>query len=240
MGKKWSTSVKKKIGMSQPNRLLPGTVRFDKTNCYTMEKVEDHPYFPGKTWVRQHRLRMAEKLGRALNRNETVHHKNGCRTDNCLENLELMELGSHSHLHNKGKIRTPEHKAKIAEAARKRTQTPQFRKYMSQFSRELHASGRSGKATWNADSMMVAKQKLKAYWSDEERRKSKKADMQKAVASLPKGEMSRRSHVFWDNIDDDRRDIVVRRQRVLASASRHRSLTDSEVAELAKSQEEGR
>ena len=46
-----------------------------------------------------HVVKMEEKIGRELLPNEVVHHKNGIKNDNRMENLQLMTNEEHSRLH---------------------------------------------------------------------------------------------------------------------------------------------
>ena len=65
------------------------------TRGYVEVWKPDHPMAQKSGYMMEHRLVMAEYLGRMLDPSEVVHHKNEVKTDNRLENLELLAKVEH-------------------------------------------------------------------------------------------------------------------------------------------------
>ena len=119
-----------------------------KTSNYCSNKCwhkihigKNHPTWRGgtKNWagyrlisvygkqVREHRYLMEQHIGRKLQKNEVVHHINGDRADNRIENLEVKIKNLHDKEHTigsknpfYGKRHTKETKEKISKAKKGR------------------------------------------------------------------------------------------------------------------------
>ena len=77
----------------QRNPYWNGGKYVDRLNGYVHVYSPSHPFAKKKGYVMEHRLVMEKSIGRYLRRNEIVHHRNKIKTDNRIENLELIVLG---------------------------------------------------------------------------------------------------------------------------------------------------
>lgn len=96
-----TTDVKgKALSYTHKNNIKKGMLNYWNKN--RKGRLQKNGYITiciGNKRYYEHRLIMENFLGRKLKRIEEVHHKNGIKTDNRLENLELIILGEHQRKH---------------------------------------------------------------------------------------------------------------------------------------------
>lgn len=82
-------------GETGPAGAYPIRRQFTNSEGYIRVLRPAHPNADHKGYVLEHRLVMAESLGRPLTTTEIVHHRNGQRHDNRLDNLVLLTRETH-------------------------------------------------------------------------------------------------------------------------------------------------
>jgi hypothetical protein len=81
-----------------PRRARKGG-RIANQDGYIRALAKDHPFTRKYHYIFEHVMVMERHLGRRLEATECVHHVDGDRTNNALENLQLMTKSEHMRLH---------------------------------------------------------------------------------------------------------------------------------------------
>jgi hypothetical protein len=96
-GKKLSEETKNKI--SESHKLTSAGHEKLRADGYIGVYYPNHSSADKSGYIMKHRLIMGKHINRELLKTEVVHHINGNRKDNHLENLKLMTFVEHAKLH---------------------------------------------------------------------------------------------------------------------------------------------
>ena len=100
-GRKLTPEWKEKIGFAVRGQKHPSWKggRFSSKNGYIKMYAPNHPHATGH-YIYEHRYIIEQHLGIILKKEQMVHHINGIKTDNRIENLEIVNGIEHNGIHH--------------------------------------------------------------------------------------------------------------------------------------------
>lgn len=170
--------------------------RVVSSNGYAYVKNWDHPHCDKQGYVKEDRIVMEKHLGRHLETEEVVHHKNGNKLDNRLENLQLFQSNS-EHIKHHAKHITESTRNRLSEANKGRKFPPEFGEAIS---KRMSGTGnhRFGKkASMETRRKMSEAQKKRPPCSEETKRKISQAKMGYKFSDEAKKKMSESAKNRW-------------------------------------------
>ena len=94
----WNRGTHGLMGLRSKHPSWKGGRRIDK-NGYVRVYSPNHPRADKPGYVKEHRIVMEKHLNRYLTREEHIHHINGDKTDNRIDNLQIVSSSEHNKVH---------------------------------------------------------------------------------------------------------------------------------------------
>lgn len=150
-----------------------GSLRLDAYYGRYWIKCVDHSEF-GTRWVLRSHFVWWRWRHQRVPRGWVLHHKDGDKTRDVVNNLDLLTRAQHGALHGTGSKHTEQTKARMAHASAARC-TPEWREAVSKRVKDQHRQGKFGPSTWDPLKKEETSRKISAAHRGKQWRLGKRA-----------------------------------------------------------------
>ena len=170
-------------------------------------------YYVNSTIGRLHRYKWEQEHQQVIPEGYVIHHKNGKRDDNDINNLELMTGYQHKSLHSKGRIVSQETRKKLSEAAKGRPGSNKGCKFSEETKRKM-SEARQGTTPTEETKQKLSDINKGKKMSEEAKRKISEATKGRVFSEETKRKMSKaqKDHVVTEETKQKMREAWIRRK----------------------------